>query len=180
MVFDKKVYKILVVGSFGSGKTTFVKTLSEIEPLLTEKRISNPVGGAKNKETTTVAMDMGKFRLKDGTEVHLFATPGQERFDFMLDVLKKGVAGAVVLVDATDDNSLHHAERFIKRLRENSNIPIVVAITKTDIVSPRRVEEIKRELKGLAVENLTAEIVDPRKKEMATQLVERLISLTDF
>jgi len=39
---EGKVLKILITGSYGSGKTTLVKTLSQIAPILTEKKISRP------------------------------------------------------------------------------------------------------------------------------------------
>lgn len=36
------------------------------------------------KTNTTVAMDYGVIRLDESTKVHLYGTPGQERFDFIV------------------------------------------------------------------------------------------------
>jgi len=75
---EKKVKKIKIVisGPFAAGKTEFIKTVSEIEPITTEKKISHSEEREK-KATTTVAMDFGKIKIDDEHELYLFGTPGQ-------------------------------------------------------------------------------------------------------
>ncbi|MDQ7055912.1 MAG: ATP/GTP-binding protein [Persephonella sp.] len=77
--------KILVTGHFSAGKTEFIKNITG-DTLLTEVSLSSQEEKSV-KEKTTVAMDYGKLEIK-GKKVHLFGTPGQERFDFMLDILQ--------------------------------------------------------------------------------------------
>ncbi len=175
MFEEKKVFKILITGSFGSGKTTLVRTLSEIEPLLTEKKISQPAEKSQEKETTTVAMDMGKLKVSDDIEVHLFSTPGQERFSFMLDILSKGIIGALVLVDATSRQSIEEAEQIAKRIREHYDIPVVFGITKLDREEAKSIEEIRAHLET----DDTVKVVplDPRNLEEAKRALLELLSL---
>ena len=175
MVGDKKVFKILITGSFGSGKTTFVKTLSEIDPLLTEKNISLPERRSENKQTTTVAMDMGKLKIGDDIEVHLFSTPGQERFEFMFDILSKGILGAIILVDATSEESIAVAEDLAKKIRERFDIPILYAVTKLDMPNAKSLEEIKAFLSS--IEGVAVEPLDPRDKESGKEVLVKLLSM---
>ena len=121
------VAKILITGHFSAGKTQLINTLSG-DILSTEVKIS--LEEEKNKETTTVAMDYGKVKTS-GFDVHLFGTPGQERFDFMLDILGKDHDGAIVVVDSTDILNIKKSVRFIDFLRKHGK-PFIVACNKQD------------------------------------------------
>ncbi len=175
VMLDKKAYKILIVGSFGSGKTTFVKTLSEIDPVMTEKKISRPEERIEGKDTTTVAMDMGKIKVSDDLEVHLFATPGQKRFNFMIDILKKGIIGTIVMVDATNPNSIKEAEELAKYIRKTFDMPVLFAVTKLDMDNAKSLQEIKTYLE--TDDYVRVIPLDPRNKEEAKRALMELLSL---
>ena len=91
--------KMVVTGPFSSGKTQFIQTVSEIDVVATERKISSE--SERIKETTTVAMDFGRITVDDDLVLYLFGTPGQKRFDFMWEVLSEGILGYVLLIDGT-------------------------------------------------------------------------------
>ncbi|QKV79944.1 ATP/GTP-binding protein [Amycolatopsis sp. Hca4] len=120
--------KIVIVGGFGVGKTTMVRSVSEIRPLSTEETMTQvgvgiDEGASPGKTTTTVAFDFGRISLNEQMVLYLFGAPGQERFWFLWDRLFAGTLGAVVLVDT---RRLADSWYSIDRL-EHHGTPFVVA-----------------------------------------------------
>jgi signal recognition particle receptor subunit beta len=121
--------KIVVAGGYAVGKTTFVGSISEIEPLTTEAALTShsagvDIAGEGGKQSTTVAMDFGRITLGDDLILYLFGTPGQDRFHFMWDDLVRGAIGAVVLIDTSRLEDCFAAVDYF----EATGIPFVVAV----------------------------------------------------
>ncbi|PWJ07956.1 ATP-binding protein [Streptomyces sp. NWU49] len=121
--------KIVVVGGFGAGKTTMVRSVSEIRPLNTEETMTqageavDDTTGVRGKTATTVAFDFGRITLDARNVLYLFGAPGQERFWFLWDRLFSGTLGAVVLVDTRRiDDSWYAIDRL-----EKHGTPFIVA-----------------------------------------------------
>jgi signal recognition particle receptor subunit beta len=75
--------QVAFVGPFGVGKTTAVRSLSDIPVVNTDVLTavgSLPRPGSPRKRTTTVGLDYGEWHRSDGSVVCLVGTPGQERF----------------------------------------------------------------------------------------------------
>jgi len=123
--------KVVVTGPFNAGKTTFIKSVSEITVLSTERQISD--ASSEGAGETTVAMDFGRITISDNVVLYLFGTPGQQRFSFMWETLSEGMLGFVVLVDALEDDSIKEAVAMMEFFSGMSDVPFVVAANKVAV-----------------------------------------------
>lgn len=123
--------KMVITGPFNAGKTEFIKTISEIDVVSTERRISDETRATK--EETTVAMDFGRITVDEDLVLFLFGTPGQKRFDFMWEILSEGMLGFIVLVDSVRPETFREARRILDVFRAYAPAPYVVAANKQDL-----------------------------------------------
>ncbi|RKE17949.1 ATP/GTP-binding protein [Streptomyces sp. TLI_171] len=105
---DHQRLKILVAGPLGIGKTTAIRTLSEIPTLHTDEVMTDAAAsaddltldGLRGKTTTTVAIDFGRLTVPQAKVVlYLYGTPGQRRFLPLWEDIADGAIGALVLAD---------------------------------------------------------------------------------
>jgi small GTP-binding protein len=122
--------KMVVTGPFNAGKTEFIRSVSEIDVVSTERKITSDA--ERIKKTTTVAMDFGRITVDQELMLYLFGTPGQKRFDFMWEILSEGMLGFVVLVDSTRPETFREARSILETFRAYAPTPYVVAANKQD------------------------------------------------
>ena len=123
--------KMVITGPFSAGKTEFIQSVSEIDVVSTERKISSDA--ERVKEDTTVAMDFGRITVDDDLVLYLFGTPGQRRFDFMWEILSEGMLGFVVLVDSVRPETFREARHILEVFKAYAETPYVVAANKQDL-----------------------------------------------
>jgi small GTP-binding protein len=125
--------KMVITGPYASGKTEFIRSISEIDVVSTDTAVSKDTYEATIKSETTVAMDFGRITIDDDLVLYLFGTPGQRRFDFMWEILAEGMLGFVVMVDSTKPETFREAKAILETFRAYAPTPYVVAANKQDL-----------------------------------------------
>jgi hypothetical protein len=134
-----KVYipKIMVTGPYNSGKSSFVHSAS-IRPVSVERF------GLDGKKTT-VALDHGNVDY-EGFSADLFGTPGQERFDPLLELLGGDSIGVIVLLDSTAPETFERAKEMLEKTK-TKGLPSVIVANKANLHGALKPEQIRKKMK---------------------------------
>jgi len=176
---DKQHNKIVFAGPVGSGKTTAIGAISDIDPVRTEANASDDV--ALLKQNTTVAMDYGVLNLDGGEKLMLYGTPGQTRFSFMWDIVSKGAIGLVLLMDNRREDPVGDLKTFINAF---GNLVVdtacVIGVSHCDAAPAPDLTQYREALGALALPRLPPVFqVDARSHDDVATLVKALLFVLD-
>ncbi len=169
--------KILFTGPVGAGKTTAIQTMSDVPVITTDEQATDMTKDRKGH--TTVSMDYGYINIGKKERIHLYGTPGQERFDFMWDILKNGAAGLILLIDNSRKNPQQDLKFYTKSFKEFIDKgELVIGITRMDEQSKPTINDYRGWLKELSI---SAPIfsVDAREKTDISSLIQALLYTMD-
>lgn len=128
---EARSYKIIFTGPVGAGKSTAINTISDIPTVSTEEMATDETKDMKQK--TTVAMDYGTLKIPDGDVVHLYGTPGQDRFNYMWEILTEGGLGLVLLINNANPAPLEDLDNFLEAFDDFiTRTALAVGVTNMD------------------------------------------------
>ncbi len=170
-------HKIIFAGPVGAGKTTAINTISDIPVVQTEAKATDEV--AQRKANTTVAMDYGTLALDGGAKIHLYGTPGQERFSFMWEILTIGGLGLVLLIDNAREDPLADLEFYLKAFKGFiGKSALAIGVTRMDDKPRPGLYSFHTKLNELGIKAPVFE-VDARKREDVKILVTGMLAMLD-
>ena len=137
-------YIIGTAGHIDHGKTSLIKALT-----------GQDTDRLKEEKERGISIDLGfaHFDLPDGTQAGVVDVPGHERF------IKNMLAGAhgidlVLFTVAADDGVMPQTEEHLDIVHLLGVKMAIFAITKADLVSPERIQEVEEEIKILTLGTL--------------------------
>ncbi len=166
--------KLVFVGTMGAGKTTAVRSISDVEPVSTEMPLTEETG--TGKIYTTVALDYSSIELDDGELLHVYGVPGQKYLDFMWPLVCEGALGVIVLANAREDNALENTQELLEEFsRISPDASFAVGVTMTDELHNFHLAPFREALseKGYRIPVMR---VDARSATQITFLVKSLLA----
>ncbi len=167
--------KIAFIGSVGSGKTTIINQLSQVDVLDTDVESSVNIG----KDKTTVGMDYGYIVVDKSTQLGLYGVPGQRKFKLIWEYVKQGLWAIVVLVKNGQAESIDELDYLIEFFEINQNMPLIIGVTHADKYDAQQtIEVINNKLMKYRL-NVPIFSIDPRQSESAMLIMNTLIALEE-
>jgi len=173
VINPEKPSKIIFTGPVGAGKTTAICSISENRVLHSEVKSSRHI--RHDKKTTTVAMDYGTLTLDGGHKVHLYGTPGQQRFEFMWPILTKGGNGLILFLDNASPDPLNDMHTYLDAFAQFiQRTHVVIGITRCDVSNQLKLSDYKQVLAQRG-QIFPVEKIDARRAEDVKKLVHLLL-----
>lgn len=174
---SKSNKKVIFVGPAGSGKTTAIQTLSDIPIVTTNEQVGGMGNGPKRQ--STVAMDYGRIKIGKKEKIHLYGIPGNERFNFMWDILSTGSTGVILLLDNSRENPHKDLKLYTDAFKDSiENGDLTIGVTKMDLVDTHSIGDYRKWLQELSIFSPVFTI-DPRQRTDVSALVQALLYSLD-
>ncbi len=170
-------HKLIFTGPVGAGKTTAIASISDEPPVRTDEVATDMT--KQRKPETTVALDYGVMHLPGEEKLHLYGTPGQERFDFMWDILTTGGIGLMVLINNNRPDPLKDLSFFLQRFEKLiHSTAVAIGVTQMDLKADPCINNYQQLLSKL---NFRAPVfeVDARSRTDVALLVQSLLFSLD-
>jgi signal recognition particle receptor subunit beta len=170
---------IIFTGPSGAGKTTAISVLSDTPVSITEAKTTKRDPNNQNKQTITVGLDYGSIQLKNNEKILLYGTPGQERFDFMWNIITKGGLGLILLIDNARTDPIEDLRFFLKTFAKFiEKTQVVIGVTRMDISNTPTIADYHQALRSTNLNPPLFEI-DARCKTDVSLLLQALLHSLD-
>ena len=167
--------KIIFEGPLGVGKTSAITVLSDIFPVAMESIAANDT--MTNKNNTMVEMDYGITNMDNGDKIHLYGSPGQERFSIIRDIQAQGDIGLILLLNNKSDDPLEDLGFYLNTFKEFVNErEVVIGVSRMDERPRPGRYTFQTKLEQMGMRSPVFEI-DARSKEDMKMLLMALMAM---
>lgn len=163
---SEQIIDILVMSLPGSGKTTFINTISN------------------HTERHESGWFLGELCIDQGLKIQFLEPPATPEFDFILMqevVANSDVPGYIVIIDSSQPHTFGEAVSILQTIRSyHPDTPILVAASHQDVVDAWGTDDIRIGL-GIPDDILVVPCIanDPELvKDTVVQLLYRVLGLT--
>lgn len=170
-------HSVVFAGPFGVGKTTALRSVSDIPVVNTDVASVEVLADVPSKHTTTVGFDYGEWRFPDGRKVALIGIPGQDRFGAIWDVFLSRNSTVVLWVFGERGTGLSECRDWLEILACRGAISnLAIAVTR---VNPEQIDTTLESFRDLIerYNNFAPVLIaDPRKPTDVLQAITMALS----
>ncbi len=166
--------RVVLFGPMGIGKTTAIRSLCGSDAV--DCDVANLDIERHDKATTTVGADFGIVRMDGDEELHVYGSPGQERFGFLRQWLLSFAVGAMVLVDPEDPQALSDALSIVAEVERFAPGAAVVVLAVRPATA-MALQDFSRQLAERSGQAIPVLAVDVRVREQMLAALELLVAV---